>query len=38
MQERNKTRHHGKIFFIFISVLLVASVLIGRLFYIMIIT
>ena len=37
MQERNKTRHHGKIFFIFISVLLVASVLIGRLFYIMII-
>lgn len=37
MQERNKTRHHGKIFFIFISVLLVASVLTGRLFYIMII-
>ncbi len=37
MQERNKTRHHGKIFVIFIGVLLVASVLIGRLFYIMII-
>lgn len=37
MQERNKTRHHGKIVVIFIGVLLVASVLIGRLFYIMII-
>ncbi len=37
MQERNKTRHHGKIFVIFIGVLLVASVLTGRLFYIMII-
>ncbi len=37
MQERNKTRHHGKIVVIFIGVLLVASILIGRLFYIMII-
>lgn len=37
MRERNKTRHHRKIFIIFIGTLVFASVLVGRLFYIMII-
>ncbi|MBE5885787.1 MAG: peptidoglycan glycosyltransferase [Lachnospiraceae bacterium] len=37
MQERNKTRHHQKIFVFFIAVLLCVCVLTGRLSYIMII-
>ncbi|MBQ7833716.1 MAG: peptidoglycan glycosyltransferase [Lachnospiraceae bacterium] len=37
MQERNKTRHHSRIFILFMSLLLVASVLICRIGYIMLI-
>ncbi len=37
MLERNKTRHHGKIFVFFIMVLLVTVVLMGRLSYLMLI-
>ncbi len=37
MLERNKTRHHGKIFTFFIFVLMSAFILVGRLGYLMII-
>ena len=37
MAERNKTRHHGKVFTFFIIVLLINAILVGRLSYLMII-
>ena len=37
MQERNKTRHHSRIFIMFISLLLVASILLCRISYVMLI-
>ena len=37
MLERNKTRHHGKIFVFFMLVLLCTFILTGRLGYLMII-
>ena len=37
MQERNKTRHHSRIFIMFMSLLLVASILLCRISYVMLI-
>lgn len=37
MQERNKTRHHSRIFIMFMTLLLVACILLGRISYVMLI-